>query len=209
MTEIEPPTDDLRALFARERDVSALDRVAIRTKLAGTIAAPAPATAAIAGTKLVWIAAAAIATAAGIWWLTHRGDDAPAPRAPTIETAPPAPAPEPSIATTAPEAPVAAPAPQAQAEPPVAKPTPSQAELLAKAWKALPQDPAQALALVELDRRVHAKGELAEERESLRIQALVALDRGAEAQQLATEFLARYPQSVHERRVKAVLRGGK
>ena len=79
MTDIEPPTDDLRGLFASERDVSAVDRVAIRGKLATTIAAPAPATAAIAGTKLVWIAAAVIATAAGIWWLTHRPKIVPPP----------------------------------------------------------------------------------------------------------------------------------
>ena len=32
MTELEPPTDDLRALFAQERDISDVERVAIRPR---------------------------------------------------------------------------------------------------------------------------------------------------------------------------------
>ena len=202
MTDIEPPTDDLRALFAGERDISAADRLAIRSKLATTIAAPAPATAAIATTKVVWIAVAAIATTAAIWWWTHRAAPVSVPvPTPVPETT--APAPEPSIAMTSPESPAPAAVPEAPAATQAA--VPSQTELLAQAWKALPGDPAHALSLVELDARAHAKGALAEERDALHVQALAALGRTDDARARATAFLARYPQSVHKKKIEAVL----
>ena len=47
MTEIEPPTDDLRALFANERDVSDVERVAIRTEARRDARSAAAATATI------------------------------------------------------------------------------------------------------------------------------------------------------------------
>ncbi|HEX5061680.1 MAG TPA: hypothetical protein VFV99_20075 [Kofleriaceae bacterium] len=212
MTEIEPPSDDLRALFASERDISAVERAAIRTKLGATLATPAAATTAVATTKLIWIAAAALATAAGIWWLVHRAEPAAVPRAPTIETGS-AITPEPSIAITAPEPSVAAPKPSVavaeQQAPQAAAPIPSQAELLAKAWQVLPHDPAEALKLVELDARLHADGALTEEREALRIQALLPLGRAADARELAKTFNERYPQSVHRKRLDAALGGHK
>jgi len=203
VTDIEPPTDDLAALFANERDVSQLERVAIRNKLAATIAAPAPATAAIATTKLVWIGVAAIATAAGIWWWTHRAATAPT-RVPPPTPELTAPAPEPSITTTAPESA----APAVTLEPTAQTPrTPSQTELLAEAWKALPRNPARSLELVALDQRVHANGALSEERAALHVQALVALGRREEARILAQTFLTRYPDSVHKKQIEAVAGG--
>jgi len=200
MTNIEPPTDDLRALFANERDISAGERAAIKHKLAATIAAPSPATAAIATSKIAWIAAAALATAGAIWWWTHRDTPAastvPAPA--PVETAP---APEPSITATAAESP----APSPLFETPITKP-PSQAELLAEAWQRLAADPFGALVIVDRDLALHPKGALGEERDALRIRALDALKRTAEAREHATRFLATYPQSVHRKRVEAVLR---
>ena len=205
MTDIEPPTDDLRALFAAERDVSAVERAAIRNKLTTSIAAPAPAAAAIATTKLAWVAAAVIATAAGIWWWTHR--DKPAP---TVAPPPPpvlvAPSPEPTLTTTAPEPAVVAPEPPA-AEAPPAKPHPSQADLLAKAWQAVDHDPKRAIALVELDAKLHPKGALAEERDALHVHALVVLGTYDEARELANRFIARYPASVHRKRVERAFGG--
>jgi len=210
MTEIEPPSDDLRALFATERDVDAVDRAAIRTKLGVTLATPAAATTAVATTKLIWIAAAALATAAGIWWLVHRAEPAAVPRAPTIDTGS-AITPEPSIAITSPEPRVAVPEPSVvtpeQEAPKPAAVAPTQAELLAKAWQVLPRDPSQALKLVEIDARVHAAGALTEEREALRIQALVALGRTTDARDLAKTFNERYPQSMHRKRIDAALGG--
>ncbi|HEY5927411.1 MAG TPA: hypothetical protein VIV11_37260 [Kofleriaceae bacterium] len=206
MTEVEPPTDDLRALFATERDVSAIERAAIRNKLAVSIAAPAPAAAAIATSKLVWIAAAAIATAAGIWWLTHRDKPAPSvapPPTPVLV----APAPEPTITTTVTEPTVVEQEPVAPEAAAPVKQQPSQADLLAKAWQAVDRDPTRALALVELDAKLHAKGALAEERDALHVHALVVLGNYNKARGLATTFLARYPKSVHRARVERAFKG--
>jgi hypothetical protein len=198
MSDIEPPPDDLRALFACERDVSARERAAIKHKLGATLAASAPAPA-IAASKIAWLAAAALATAGAIWWWTHRDVPAasPVPAPAPVETSP---APEPAITATAPESP--APSPSFE-ETTIAEP--SQAELLAKAWQALANDPAASLALVDRDRALHPKGALAEERDALHIQALAALKRDDEARTRAAQFLGKYPQSVHRKRVEAVL----
>lgn len=215
MTETEPPPDDLRALFAHERDISDVERVAIRQRLAVSIGAP-PASAAttLASSKLVWIAAAAIAAAASLWWVVQRSEPAPAPPSPTTIEPAPMLAPEPRIATTSPEP--AAPPPPAdvpQAAPPAAAPQaavasrpPAQTELLAKAWQALDKDAGQALELVELDARLHARGALAEERDALHILALIALDRRDEARARTTKFVERYPTSVHRATIERRLR---
>jgi hypothetical protein len=212
VTEIEPPTDDLRALFGHERDISDVERVAIREKLAVSVGAPPAAATAIASSKLVWVAAAAIAAAATIWWVTQHSEPASSPSAPSSEPAPMI-APAPTITTTAPEPtppgeePAVMLAPQALDRPDAPRRAgPSQPELLAKAWQALAKDPAQALKLVELDARLHARGALVEEREALRIQALVALDRRDEAAALAAKFSARFPRSVHRATVERSVR---
>jgi hypothetical protein len=195
MTEIEPPSDDLRALFGHERDISDVERVAIRHKLAVSIGAP-PAAAAttIATSKLVWVAAAAIAAAVGIWWAVQRNEPASTPPPPmTLEPAPMI-APEPRITETAPE-PAVREVPTAPARPAVDGP--AQTELLAKAWQALEANAAETLKLVELDAKLHARGPLAEEREALHVLALIGLDRRDEARARATKFIAAYPNSVH------------
>jgi hypothetical protein len=122
--------------------------------------------------------------------------------APT-ETAPaPEPSPEPTITATAPESAAPAATPELA---PAAKPAPSQTELLAKAWQSLGTAPGTSLELVDQDQRLHPNGALAEERDALRIQAFAALNRTAEARKLAAQFLASYPQSVHRKKIQAVL----
>jgi type IV secretory pathway VirB10-like protein len=204
MTELEPPSDDLRALFAQERDISDVERVAIRQKLAVSIAAPPAASATIVSTKLVWIAAAVLAAAASIWWITQRSEPATTPVPPVIIESAPILAPEPRITETSPEP--APPAAEAAVTPEPAAATPAQAELLAKAWQALDNDAAAALGLVELDAKLHARGALSEEREALHIFALVQLGRRDQARLLADKFIALYPSSVHRATIERRLR---
>jgi hypothetical protein len=205
MTEMEPPSDDLRALFAQERDISDVERVAIRQKLAVSVAAPPAATATIVSSKLVWIAAAVLAAAASIWWVTQRNEPATTPVPPVIIEPAPILAPEPRITETSPEP--APPAPEAAVvTPEPAAAAPAQAELLAKAWQALDKDAAGALTLVELDAKLHARGALSEEREALHIFALVKLGRRDQARALADKFLALYPSSVHRATIERRLR---
>ena len=79
--------------------------------------------------------------------------------------------------------------------------------LLARAWGALQQGEAGlALALVERDHTAHPESEFAEEREALRIAALLRLHRLAEARASAKVFVARYPNSVHRPRIAPALK---
>jgi len=73
----------------------------------------------------------------------------------------------------------------------------SEAKLLHRAWDARGNDPAQALALVIEDERLHPDGALAEERDALRISVLAKLDRLEDARVAATRFFVRHPDSVH------------
>ena len=213
--DIEPPSEDLRALFAQEVDISSVERAAIRSKLAVTIGKPGAATILVGSSKPLWIAAAAIAAVAGIWWAT-RGEATPAlepmPRSSVEAVAPPAPPPAADTPQQIPEAAVVTPEHDAHvdAEPPRRRetpkqPAPSQAELLAKAWRALANDPTETLRLLDLDQRLHARGALVEERDALRVQTLTALDRREEAGELAARFIERYPRSVHRKAVERAL----
>src|SRR5512138_1395855 len=88
MTDLGSPPDELRALLAAERDVSAADRAAIRAKLGASIAAPPAATTSLVASKALWLVAATL-VAAGIWWYVTRGPAHPAAEAPAL--APPTP----------------------------------------------------------------------------------------------------------------------
>jgi hypothetical protein len=68
--------------------------------------------------------------------------------------------------------------------------------LLEDARRALGSSPATALEKIEAHERAHPRGQLVEERESLRIRALAAAGRGDEARARAARFRARYPQSL-------------
>lgn len=143
--------------------------------------------------------------------------DDPAPRATHVGAVAPAqpPAPSQPAAQHAAPAPIApsSPAPPA-VSPPASKPRPvdrapsppavvepevdDQPTLLHRAWDALGRgDAAAALDAVELDATHHPDGPLAEEREALRIDALLRLSRTDEARDRARAFAARYPDSIH------------
>jgi type VI protein secretion system component VasK len=64
--------------------------------------------------------------------------------------------------------------------------------------------PSALTAIAEHQRRF-ASGQLAEEREALRIKALLGLERRAEAQQAAVAFRERFPHSVLLRRIEGML----
>lgn len=57
-------------------------------------------------------------------------------------------------------------------------------------------DAKKTLELLALHRRIHPKGQLKEERDALRIRALVRLGQGPEAQRALTGFQNRYPDSL-------------
>lgn len=100
---------------------------------------------------------------------------APVAREPRRSTRVVAPPPEPSTPTNASE----------------------EARLLLAARRALARDPATALARADEHARRFADSTLAEERELVAVRALVALDRGTEAQARAARFTERFPGSVH------------
>jgi len=74
----------------------------------------------------------------------------------------------------------------------------SQQVLIARAWSLHARgDASGVLGVVELDAKVQRDGNLAEEREVLRIVALTRLGRGDDARTSAASFARRYPSSLH------------
>jgi len=91
-----------------------------------------------------------------------------------------------------------------------AAPGPGEASLLRAARQALPTSPARTLALAEEHLRRYPHGILDQEREALRIEALVALGRMDDAEARAQAFAAAYPNSPHRGRIAhALARGGR
>jgi hypothetical protein len=81
-----------------------------------------------------------------------------------------------------------------------------EAAILGDASRALRAGDASAsLAIVQEHARAYAHGELAEEREALRIRALAALGRVIEARLHAERFHETFPDSVHRRVVDDAL----
>ena len=78
--------------------------------------------------------------------------------------------------------------------------------LLSRAREELAQHPAEALALLDQHRHYHPDGVLREEREAAAIEALVALERSAEAERRYYDFLRDYPQSEYRARLEDVMR---
>jgi hypothetical protein len=120
----------------------------------------------------------------------------------------------------APEAPVAPPAAvdagaPARARPrvEVGQPSPQPAmldpqgelEILRRAQAALRSRPTESLAQVQLHEARYAAGVFAQEREVIRIDALFALQRDGDARQRAREFLAKFGDSTHAPRMRALL----
>jgi TolA-binding protein len=79
---------------------------------------------------------------------------------------------------------------------------PTEAELLFQARKALTSDAALALRTVTEHEVRYPKGRLTPEREVLAIEALRQLGRTAEAEARLQRFEARYPKSLHLKRLK-------
>ena len=136
--------------------------------------------------------------------------EAPVAEAPTVPTValpavakvPAAPKqPEEKVAaevhTSAPETPAAAPTVDLNAE----------LDLVRTAQRALKGDPAAALAACETHVARFPEGSMAQEREVLAIQALVALGRMDEARSRGDAFAVRWPGSAHLRRIAVVVGG--
>jgi hypothetical protein len=77
----------------------------------------------------------------------------------------------------------------------------AEAKLLLRAREAVRRDPSKALGLAEDHGAAFSEGALAEEREVIRIDALVRLGRLEDAKAAASAFRARHPQSSHLTRV--------
>ena len=77
--------------------------------------------------------------------------------------------------------------------------------LLRTAQDALRADPARALDVAAEHTRRFGDGTLAQEREVVAIEALVALERSVEARTRAGRFTARWPRSAHSRRLAVIL----
>lgn len=134
--------------------------------------------------------------------------DEPQPARPRPARARPARASKPVIV-----APPAQSSEQVVAEPepqPVPAPRPrTQSQLLADASRALSSGNAErALALVDEDFAAHRDGALAEEREALRVTALIALGRRAAARAAARRLVAAFPHTMHRALVDQALAPG-
>jgi hypothetical protein len=124
-----------------------------------------------------------------------------APEQPAAAPAKPSPADsEPSVAALAARAPEKSGAEVAAVE--TSERIPTEAELLFQARKALTSDAALALRTVTEHEVRYPKGRLTPEREVLAIEALRQLGRTAEAEARLQRFEARYPKSLHLKRLK-------
>jgi hypothetical protein len=235
VSELEPLPDDLAALIAVERAAPTADaatRAASRARIAA-LGAPATKAAATAlglglggAGKTIAVLVLTFAAGAGTMALVQHATRAEAP----ASSATPAPAPErielpahepppESLASPAPEPPPESPpspAPRAHERikhadrTPPPPPSPSQPELLRRAWELLSTgDPAEALAIVRHDQQLHPDGVLAEERDAIAIHALAKLGRIDEARAAEAGFILQYPTSIHRARIERALEEAK
>jgi hypothetical protein len=120
----------------------------------------------------------------------------------------PRPRPRPATSRT-PSSPAASSVQSASAEPlfaaPQEPPLTTERGLVERARRALADDPARALDLANLADDTYPSGSLVQEREVVAIEALVHLGRIDEARARGEHFLRRFPGSVHERHVEALL----
>ncbi len=132
--------------------------------------------------------------------------EAPASEPPVVERAAPIPAVAASRPPVSPKKPAVIEVPPHVEPPPAAPVIRTQSQLLADASRALSTgDPERTLALVDEDLRAHGNGPLAEDREALRVSALLALGRSADARAAARRLLAAYPQTIHRALVDRAL----
>jgi hypothetical protein len=223
---LDPLPPDIAELFAEERGdradalaPAARDRLRVRLAALGPVPVPVPAApagaAAAKGAIAAKIGIAAIAFGIG-------GVSGAAVHAMLAKAPPPAPvvtasvsaetamAP-PSVVVSANDLPDAvAEAPSAHAS---AAPPPSREDRLKRERSSLEVartaltrgDFSAALAAIDRHSREFPRGQLAEERESMRIQALVGLGRGTEAREQAARFRRDFPGSMLQGTVDAAL----
>ncbi|HJL17127.1 MAG TPA: hypothetical protein RMH99_15785 [Sandaracinaceae bacterium LLY-WYZ-13_1] len=78
--------------------------------------------------------------------------------------------------------------------------------VLSRARRLLEEHPAEALGVLEQHRRRHPNGALREEREAFAIEALMALDRVAEAERRYYDFRDDFPRSDFDARLDELMR---
>lgn len=158
---------------------------------------------ALAGLGLTAVAAAAPLLS----WVRSRGRDAPQPRVPV--TAPAGPV---VIPTVAPKPTPPIPVPM-RLEPTPGPPLPlpkamvgigSEEKLLERLRQSCARDPGAALVFADKHARTYPRSPHAEERDLLRIRALVALGQIGDAKLAAREFLGRRPRSPYTGEVIAL-----
>jgi hypothetical protein len=226
MSEIEPPPDGLKDLFAAEKASTVIDtsiRSVTRARFAAAVGktplghAVAGGVLGGAGKALAIIAITVAAGAGAVVAVKHgRTTETAKPAVPLQASAPVAstfaPAPEPAAATDiAPAAQAAQPSaakPQrASSRVAVRAPEQSEPDLLARAWTVLSAgEPEQALKIAEQDAQLYPDGVLGEERDAVRISALVKLHRMDEARSAASRFIRQHPTSVHRALVERSIR---
>jgi hypothetical protein len=78
-------------------------------------------------------------------------------------------------------------------------------ELLARAQRALRDDPAQAIELTNLHAKAYPTGAFIEEREAIGIEAMIATGQVSLAQERGRAFLSRHKSSAYAARVARLL----
>lgn len=226
MTDRDPLPDELADLFAAERAAPAGDpesRAKVRSRLAAAVGLLPGKAAAAAGTGTILggagkiIAVLAISVGGGITAVTVAKSSEPSYAAPpaiqlvAAERVEPSPAPLRVVQRDDDQLP----APEPDVEPVVDEKAagtvrvapPSEAKLLKRAWSALASgDATQTLELIREVERLHPGGALVEEREALRIQALVKLGLLVEARTAAQQFVVQFPRSVHRPHVERAIK---
>jgi TolA-binding protein len=120
----------------------------------------------------------------------------PTPPAPPVQTEPAEPAAAMTPTATAPQAPAPAPRTQAAKRPDPNRGLAEEAGLLQAARVALAPDPGGALSLIDQHAERFPGGQLVQEREALRVQALVSAGRFDEARAAGARLEQRFPESL-------------
>lgn len=160
---------------------------------------------------LAKLGASGLVVAGGATWLLMREPavDTPVVTTNTTETVAPAP-----VAAPEPNASVVAPLPEVSITPKAEAPAPpradtsaragaptSEAALLQRAQASLAKNPARALALAEQHAKQFPRGQLTQEREVIRIEALRRLGRDNQAEKVGRDFERQFPDSPHRRKL--------
>jgi hypothetical protein len=206
---------DRAGIRARIGATLGLAPIAMSTKTAAAGASTSTTVAAAgASGKILGIVVAVGIAGGGVTALVRNSSSSPAKPVPArLDRAPRAPenrsrttpiteavmAPAPPVSSQPQMPPSAKPAPHRVSVDPPRDVAPSETSLLGDASRALAnRDPHRVLALVAEHARLYRDGALAEERDALEIEALLALGRREEAAEAASKFSMRYPHSIHQ-----------